>query len=87
MLRENGASLYIFPQHSDEIADILRNFRDRDACSTKVTQPLERLETDHLTSIEIDREIRSLAANLKELNITIASRESYVDRTGVLKTA
>lgn len=87
MLRENGASLYIFPQHSDEIADILRNFRDRDACSTKVTQPLERLETDHLTSIEIDREIRSLAANLKELNITIASRESYVDRTGVLKRA
>lgn len=85
MLRENGASLFIFPQHKDEIIDILRNFRDRDAYSTKPSQSLERLEAERFTTIEIDQEIQSLTASLNSLGIADAPRESYFDRVGALK--
>ena len=85
MLRENGASLFIFPQHKDEIIDILRNFRDRDAYSAKPSQTLERLEAERFTTIEIDQEIQSLTASLNSLGITDAPRESYFDKVGALK--
>lgn len=83
MLRENGARLYMFPQHYDEIMDILRNFRDRDAYSLRVTQPLEGLE--QLTPIEVDHEIHFLKSHLEKMEITISQRESYVDEIGALK--
>ena len=85
MLRENGASLFIFPQHKDEIVDILRNFRDRDAYDAKPSQPLERLEAERFTTIEIDQEIQSLTFSLKSLGIADAPRESYLDEIGALK--
>ena len=85
MLRENGASLFIFPQHKDEIIDILRNFRDRDAYDAKPSQPLERLEAERFTTIEIDQEIQSLTSSLKGLGIAVAPRESYLDEIGALK--
>lgn len=85
MLRENGASLFIFPQHKDEIIDILRNFRDRDAYDAKPSQPLERLEAEQFTTIEIDQEIQSLTSSLKSLGIAEAPRESYLDEIGSLK--
>lgn len=83
MLRENGARLYMFPQHYDEIMDILRNFRDRDAYSLRVTQPLEGLE--QLTPIEVDHEIHFLKSHLEKMEITISQREPYVDEIGALK--
>ena len=85
MIRENGASLFIFPQHKDEIIDILRNFRDRDAYDAKPSQPLERLEAERFTTIEIDQEIQSLTSSLKRLGIAEAPRESYLDEIGALK--
>ena len=85
MLRENGASLFIFPQHKDEIIDILRNFRDRDAYSAKPSQTLERLEAERFTTIEIDQEIQSLTASLNSMGIADAPRESYFDKVGALK--
>lgn len=85
MLRENGASLFIFPQHKDEIVDILRNFRDRDAYDAKPSQPLERLEAERFTTIEIEQEIQSLTFSLKSLGIADAPRESYLDEIGALK--
>lgn len=85
MLRENGASLFIFPQHKDEIVDILRNFRDRDAYDAKPSQPLERLEAERFTTIEIDQEIQSLTFSLKSLGIADAPRESYLNEIGALK--
>lgn len=85
MLRENGASLFIFPQHKDEIVDILRNFRDRDAYDAKPSQPLERLEAERFTTIEIDQEIQSLTFSLKSLGIADAPRGSYLDEIGALK--
>ena len=85
MLRENGASLFIFPQHKDEIIDILRNFRDRDAYSAKPSQPLERLEAERFTTIEIDQEIQSLTDSLNSLGISSAPRESYFNEVGALK--
>lgn len=85
MLRENGASLFIFPQHRDEIIDILRSFRDRDAYSAKPSQTLERLEAEQFTTIEIDQEIQSLTTSLSSLGIIVAPRESYFDKVGGLK--
>lgn len=77
--------MFIFPQHKDEIVDILRNFRDRDAYDAKPSQPLERLEAERFTTIEIDQEIQSLTFSLKSLGIADAPRESYLDEIGALK--
>lgn len=63
----------------------LRNFRDRDAYDAKPSQPLERLEAERFTTIEIDQEIQSLTSSLKGLGIAVAPRESYLDEIGALK--
>ena len=86
LLRENGASLYVFPQHYAEIKDILRAFRDRDAYDTKrLNLPLERLEAEGYTSIEIDREINSLNESLQALGIVCAPRETKLSLNDLTK--
>ena len=51
----------------------------------KPSQPLERLEAEQFTTIEIDQEIQSLTSSLKSLGIAEAPRESYLDEIGSLK--
>ena len=84
LFRNNGANLYVFPQHMSEIEDILRVFRDRDGYGNKRVQSLERLEAEEYTSLEIDREIRNLEKSLKYLGISAAPPISYVDKDGNL---
>lgn len=84
LLRNNGAHLYVFQQHFNEIEDILKSFRDRDGYSTKNYQHLERLEEEEYTSIEIDLEIKKLESSLKDLDISVSPKTSYIDENGNL---
>ena len=77
LLRDNGARLHVFREHYNEMTDILRNFRDRDAYSLNSTQTLERLEKDNLSSVEIDTEINNLSQNLKKIGVDIVDTENY----------
>lgn len=64
LLRANGARLHVFREHYNEVTDILKNFRDRDAYSFNLSQTLERLEEDKISSVEVDMEINELSYNL-----------------------
>lgn len=77
LLRANGARLHVFREHYNEMIDILKNFRDRDAYSLNITQTLERLEDDNLSSVEIDMEINKLSNNLMKIGVDIADTENY----------
>ena len=77
LLHTNGAQLHVFREHYNELIDILRNFRDRDAFDLSRTQTLERFEVDNLSSVEIDLEINKLSDNLKKLGVDIVDIEDY----------
>ena len=80
LLRENGASLYVLPQHYYEIKDILRSFADRDAFSCQAGQTLERLEKESLTSLEVNQLIRNLEKELKQVGVQIAPKQSQLSK-------
>lgn len=77
LLCSNGARLHVFREHYNEMTDILKNFRDRDAYSLNFSQTLERLAEDKLSSVEIDMEINELTNNLKKLGVDIVDTEEY----------
>ena len=81
LLRANGARLYVFREHYNEMTDILKNFRDRDAYSLNCSQTLERLEEDKLSSVEIDMEINALSNNLKKIGVDIVDTEEYKSKS------
>ena len=83
LLRNNGAHLYVFPQHYTEIKEILNTFKNRDAYSYKTGQTLEALEG--YTSLEIDREIKNLEASLNKLGVEVASKVKYTDSGDLLQ--
>lgn len=85
MLRENGPACLFFPQHKDEIIEYSAEFSGSRCYDAKPSQPLERLEAEQFTTIEIDQEIQSLTSSLKSLGIAEAPRESYLDEIGSLK--
>ena len=77
LLRENGASLYVLPQHYAEIMDILKTYRDRDAYSRKLNHTLERLDAENVTTIEVDQEIIRLPSLFDRLGISIAEKSTH----------
>lgn len=84
LLQDNGANLYVFPNHLIEIEEILKAFKDRDAHDTRSKQSLEMFEEAGLTSIEIDREIRNLKKSLEKIGVFPAPPIAYTDSDGHL---
>lgn len=84
LLQDNGANLYVFPQHLIEIEEILKEFKNRDPYDTKPKQSLERLEEEGYTSLEIDAEIRNLTKSLEKIRVFPAPKSAYTDSKGKL---
>ena len=63
------------------MTDILKNFRDRDAYSFNLSQTLERLEEDKISSVEVDMEINELSYNLNKLGIDTVDTEEYQEKS------
>ena len=81
LLHANGARLHVFREHYNEVTDILKNFRDRDAYSFNLSQTLERLEEDKISSVEVDMEINELSYNLNKLGIDTVDTEEYQEKS------
>lgn len=81
LLRANGARLHVFREHYNEVSDILKNFRDRDAYSFNLSQTLERLEEDKISSVEVDMEINELSNNLNKLGIDTVDTEEFQEKS------
>lgn len=86
-LYDNGADLYIFPQHVAEIKDILTAFNNRQK-SKAPYRTLERLENEEWTTTEINKEIMFLEEYLnKDLGISVYTGNQYLDEKGKLHDA
>lgn len=82
LLNNNGAKMYVFPQHFQEIKEILSTFMRRNLYSYKASQTLEGFED--LESLEIESEIRNLEKSLNSIGIEIAPATQYTDNDGNL---
>lgn len=86
-LYDNGADLYIFPQHVAEIKDILTAFNNRQK-SKAPYRTLERLENEEWTTTEINKEIMFLEEHLQsDLGVSVYTGNQYLDEKGKLYDA
>lgn len=85
LLSENGAQLFVFPQHFREMKDILYAFKMRDGYSKVPRQTLEGLEENRWTTTEIDNEIHFLEKRLeKKLGVIVYNGPQFTDGKGNL---
>lgn len=80
LLRNNGASLYVFEQHYIEISEILRNFQKPSANPL----PLEGLGSEGYSRLEIEAMIRKLEGLLNEIGVNVYRGNRFTDTDGQL---
>lgn len=82
LLRNNGANLYVYPNHFSEIVEILNASKRVDAYKQSNGQMLESFIQKGYTALEIDGEIRNLKDNLEKMGIEVAPETQYTEMKG-----